>query len=449
MISLDTVPIPTGYEVKEKLNTASFRDIVPKLITPEALQQGWVECSQTEIINTIFNGSTTRAHYFLEQLQKRPEVKVLRHPENTLWCLDVSGWNGTHEFSMKVLLEPDALKQQVAYEAEDIYLINNSTGTAVSLQSLLPIYQGAAQHIPIDFRLIFRNPTTPADEKELSLKNLYSFSAGEGLTLGEVHQVDQVRAILHEAGHIWTYYLRIFSRTHRQSSTNGSSFSFSNDAQEHGSAAALQLASEIGFNERMANFIGKILDIKLAKSGFYAAGQRKSWVQAIDANGSTYDASHAMLHLENYNAVRPAFVSRFHRTEVGRNHLVQEAAWMKDKIDVFLLWTERLPANNMVKRRYLDRVISEWQSKTAQGTFRCTVKRDLAGIFRSAEVVWETGSRKIQVSLTDFHGVSFFDSAIDPTIRRYIEVGREYTDLAERKQQFESTLRQLVNLQLT
>jgi hypothetical protein len=122
---------------------------------------------------------------------------------------------------------------------------------------------------------------------------------------------------------------------------------------------------------------------------------------------------------------------------------------MKDKIDIFLLWTERLPANNMVKRKYLDRVISEWQSKTAQGTFRCTVKRDLAGTFRSAEVVWETGSRKIQVSLTDFHGVSFFDSAIDPTIRRYIEVGREYTDLAERKQQFESTLRQLVNLQLT
>jgi hypothetical protein len=207
----------------------------------------------------------------------------------------------------------------------------------------------------------------------------------------------------------------------------------------------VELAQEIGFSERMANVAGKLLDRKLKRAGFYAQGQRTNWLAQSNTYGSTYDATHAMLHLQDYDMVKQFFVSRLNRTSEGRAQLEREVTWTTEQITTFLQWTSTLPLNVLDSHTIGSRQVQKWKMQSTNCNLSCTVKRDTTGNFRSADVNFSLGDRKVHLTITDFDGITFSDTALHPSGQYRIAVGVEDKKLDDKKNMFEGILRELVH----
>jgi hypothetical protein len=415
--------ITEAEEIKKLLKTESLNKAEPIVISYEDLTKDFTELSRQQIVDTIFNGYESHAETFFELIEDRQDIKIYSSSKDKMFRMEVPSWNGVDDYSMIMEYSYSAIKSQFSGEAKNIWIVNKDSNHAFSIKSLLPPQKNDETN-PIS--LVFNRAY------ESTKDNIHSFGAGvvlgigDSISVGEVHDQDTLSSVLHELGHVWSKYLGIDIEKRTKNNLKEMAWNDQNDD-------VLRIVQEIGFGERMANIIGRLIGYKFNKTNFLPEDNKFQYQETLQ-DYSGYDAVHAQHHLPLYDQIKNSFVARTNRTKEGKKEMDSVNKWINEELSRVV---------NIIKTIADNKFEIDTKGKVSELFYEDNVE----GLKRSFKLVKDENGKIMEVSgllnpsdsiqnvtfnISLFSGVSFSDYAFNQVSTSHITVGQLWKS-ADRK----------------
>jgi hypothetical protein len=432
MESTEIGSLPSASEIREKLKAKELRDLQPEIKLITELLSSFTSLTEQEIVNTLFQGDFEWAEGFLNLIRQRPGIQVLRSPTDARLILKIPSQNQASELLTLIYISPEQALEPEYVESLDVAIGNPATGQAVLVKSLLP---------PDDHRTI--STVLNTGDGEINDELVEAFYTGEDvLQFSEIHNHQEWTWLLHEIGHIWEDHLKIMTDDELNSLGRSFDFTFDELRQTHGDDVSVATANAVGFGERLANVIGRIIDAKVKKTGMWEETYVPKFADNSD-HGSTYDTRHLPTHLDIFDRIKSSLTSRFNRSKEGERQHHELQHWIEDQLNVVNSLFESIKEKAIDSDLYgLNIKTKQFSDRTTQINGSISLIYDQDNNVSSARIHYTDLDEEVNLSISKFEGITL-DENSEKARPLEIKVGNTDSNLILKQETFKGKLNKI------